>query len=236
MLASWFPTGWQTPRCLARYAHGLATGPARVLIRVTVADRRRCSYHTSFIITPTHPPTPQDTADGFLVDVWTKAEFIKYFNENSTSRPVKWIFLGSGQGLTALCLPLPALPACLPACLPAFLSTTAAANAHHLCSMQIPPHAHQSIHPSTRPCIRPCATQVPSSTPCAGPSTTPSPTRTGRHPRTASPTPPAPPMPAGRHPPPACHPSLTTRPRRATCCGYPRHPSRPGCGGGRAGW
>jgi hypothetical protein len=28
--------------------------------------------------------------------VWTKAEFIKYYNDDASDRPVRWTFLGSG--------------------------------------------------------------------------------------------------------------------------------------------
>ncbi|GBF95588.1 transferring glycosyl group transferase [Raphidocelis subcapitata] len=41
-------------------------------------------------------PLGQTSTDGFVVDVWTKAEFINYYNDNSTSRPVRWTFLSSG--------------------------------------------------------------------------------------------------------------------------------------------
>lgn len=32
------------------------------------------------------------SVDGFLCDVWTKADFIWYYQDVSTKRPVKWIF------------------------------------------------------------------------------------------------------------------------------------------------
>lgn len=40
-----------------------------------------------------------DATDGFVVDVWTKAGFIDYFNDNATGRPVRWRFLESGADL-----------------------------------------------------------------------------------------------------------------------------------------
>lgn len=53
-----------------------------------------CIYLAKSPSTQLH--TPQDATDGFLVDVWTKSNFIKYYNDNSTGRPVRWTFLESG--------------------------------------------------------------------------------------------------------------------------------------------
>ncbi|KAI8472888.1 MAG: hypothetical protein J3K34DRAFT_198117 [Monoraphidium minutum] len=38
----------------------------------------------------------QGVADGFVVDVWTKSDFIEYYQDDAADRPVRWTFLGSG--------------------------------------------------------------------------------------------------------------------------------------------
>lgn len=38
-------------------------------------------------------------ADGFVTQVWSKADFIRYFNDEASGRPVGWTFTGSGAEL-----------------------------------------------------------------------------------------------------------------------------------------
>lgn len=89
----------------------------------------------------------QDVTDGFVVNAWTKSDFINYYDDDASNRPVRWTFLGSGAdyhvmawspGLTLpdarwqappwcfgpqACGDAPGLPACAPSVLDGPLAT-----------------------------------------------------------------------------------------------------------------